>query len=191
MHNLENVSIPIIGCLMEDVTFSLDRIQQATVARWTVKTAMVQDAIFTRPRELFFSTSERLGIRYDRGIPDFTRIWLGRSSLRTLTADGTDFVLDIHTGNEILETANGTVHTFCVGHLAIQIATIHAHEKYKGQAFDLTPHISAPWDSLLIPIWPITSDKVTWPPAMTFFGGRGLTKLADRFRGGTKREVWA
>jgi hypothetical protein len=187
MHDLENLNIPIIGCLMEDIGIPLSSEQQTTVAKWAVKTAMVQDAIYTRKRELFYTGSERLAVRSNTGLPDYTSVWLGRSSLRTLTCDGTDIRVDINDGSKILETALGSVNTFCVGHLAVQVATIHAPEKYKGHPFDVTSHIAAPWENLLVPIWPVTDSAISWPPSLTL-AGRGLTKLADRFRGGVRRE---
>ena len=101
------------GVVIHTVPLSLA--QQSVVARWAVKTAMVQDAIYTRKRELFYTESERLAVRFNRGLPVYTVIWLGRSSLRTLTCDGTDFVVDINDGNSIVETATGSVSTFVVG----------------------------------------------------------------------------
>jgi hypothetical protein len=185
MHDLEDLNIPIVGCLMEDMSVPLGFEQQSTVARWAVKTAMCQDAIDTRNRVLFYSTSERLALRSNTGIPSYTRIWLGRSSIKTLSASGADIGGDINDGNKVLEVVNGSVNTFVVGHLAIQVATLHAPAKYDGHPLDITPWISGPWDDLLIPIWPIT-ETVNWPPPLTLMNSRGgIARLNERFNGGT------
>ena len=190
MSDLENLNIPIIGCLMQDITVPLGSDQQRSIAKWAVKTSMVQDAIIARKRELFFTKSERLTLRINTGFPLYTRVWLGRSSLSKLTASGTDHIGDINDGTKILGIVNGCVHTFVVGRLVLEVATIHAPDKYNGRAFDVTPQVLGPWDDLLIPIWPI--DKaVNWPPPLMLKGQRGISKLADRFNAGSPTVTWS
>jgi hypothetical protein len=186
MHDLETLNIPIVGCLMEDVSMPLSSEQQSTVARWAVKTSMVQDAIHTRKRALFYTTLERAALRVDATIPPHTLVWLGRSSLRTLSIDGTDIGLDFHdTMTKIPEAANGYVSTIVVGHLALQIVTIHVPGKYYGRPFDIPCQVLGPWIDLLVPIWPVNA-TVNWPPRFFFRGMKGITKLADRLRGGIR-----
>ena len=72
MHDLENSNIPLFGCLMEDIAMPLNREQQLSLARWAIKTAMVQDAINTHNRELFYTVSERLAVRHNTGLPAYS-----------------------------------------------------------------------------------------------------------------------
>ncbi len=185
MHDLEDLNIPIIGCLMQDLALPLNSDQQLAVSRWAVKTSMVQDAIDRRKRRLFYTASERVALRSNTALPAYTRIWLGRSSLKTLTADGVDIGVDINDGAKVLELADGCVHTFAVGHLAIQVASIHAPAQYDGRPFDVTPQVTAPWDDLLVPVWPINR-AVNWPPRWTLVNSRGIRNLSQRFSGGTQ-----
>lgn len=186
MHDLEDLNIPLIGCLMQDVALRLDRDQQQLIARWAIKTSMVQDAIYTKKRTLFYTTSEREAARCNTSLPEFTRVWLGRLSFSTLSADGFDLALTLHDRwREVSEPVDGCVSTFVVGHLILQIITVHVSEEYDRQRpFDMTTVIDAPWDDLLIPIG---SDAVNWPPRLHFINGIGITKLNHRFRGGTSK----
>jgi len=186
MHDLENLNIPIIGCLMEDIAMSLDAQQQATVARWAIKTAMVQDAIYTRTRSLFYNESERIAVKADSALPSDTIVWLGRSSLRTLSMDGFDLGLDFCGRNdEVPEPARSCVSTFVVGHLAIQILSIHVPEKYSGRPWEVRCPVAGPWDQLLIPIWPINIPAINWPPSL-YFREKGIDKLNKRLKGGRR-----
>jgi hypothetical protein len=183
MHDLENANIPLIGCLMENISTSLDAEQQLTIARWAVKTAMVQDSIYTHTRKLFYTDSERAEIRAHLTIPNDTLVWLGQCSLRTLAVDGYDVGLDFQTVTEIAKPANGTVSTFILGHLTLQVLTIHVPEPYRGRPWEARVTIDGPWDRLLVPVWP-TTRSVSWPPSLHFKGGKGINMLNSRLRGG-------
>jgi hypothetical protein len=173
MNGLEKLNKPMIGCLMEDIALSLDQQQQDAVARWAVKTSMVQDAMATRNRQMFYTVSEHRALRSGSAIPENTAIWLGRYSLRTLSIDGYDVGLDFRdSGAEVSEPVNGCVSTIVVGHLMLQVLTVHVPEKYSTRPFDVTCTVSAPWDRLLIPIWPLSA-QVNWPPPL-FLKGSGF-----------------
>jgi hypothetical protein len=184
MHDLEELNIPLIGCLMQDLALHLDRKQQQLIAKWAIKTSMVQDAIYTKSRTLFYTALEREAARRNTSLPEFTRVWLGRLSFSTLSADGFDIALTLHDRRrEVSEPADGCVSTFVVGHLVLQIITVHVPEKYDRQRpFEMTTVIDAPWDDLLIPIG--GTNAINWPPRLHFINGSGITKLNHRLRGG-------
>jgi hypothetical protein len=183
MHDLEELNKPIIGKLLEGIAMSLDTTQQFTVARWAVKTSMIQDAMDTRNRQMFYTALEHTAIRSKSAIPENTAVWLGKYSLRTLSIDGYDVGLDFHDpDSKVPELVNGCVSTIVVGHLMLQVFTAHVPEKYSNRPFDVTCTVPGPWDRLLIPVWPVTV-QVNWPPPL-FLKGTGLDKLNGRLRGG-------
>jgi hypothetical protein len=44
MHDLEQRSIPVLGAMLHDIATPLDSEQQATLALWSLKTAIVVEA---------------------------------------------------------------------------------------------------------------------------------------------------
>jgi hypothetical protein len=67
-------------------------------------------------------------MRLTKAIPARTRIWIGRSALQSLRAIGT------HIGMftpEIPARTPGMVANIVVGHLAIQVMTLHVHPEHE------------------------------------------------------------
>jgi len=186
MHDLENLNIPIIGCLMEDKAMGLTIDAQRTIVRWAITKAMVQDAMDTRNRSLFYTEPERAALRSNTRLPVYTNVWLGRSSLKTLACDGFDLGVDIDDGTAVPEMADGCVTTIVVGHLAIQIATFHVPDKYTGRPFGIRHAIQAPWEHILVPLL-ASEGSVNWPPRFSLIGDEGIKGLNARFRGGIDR----
>ena len=89
MSKLENDSKPLIGCLLQDFSLSLDTSQQTLLARWTVKTAMVFDGV-TKERNRFYTRSECENLYLNSKIPDRTTIWIGRYYGSGFSLDGTE-----------------------------------------------------------------------------------------------------
>jgi hypothetical protein len=182
MSQLEGRAKPIIGALMHDVSFTLDRTQQETVSAWVVKTAMILEATDMRTRTPCYTQHECEQLRLHSSIPTRSMGWLGRFSASGLLATGTDIWLDI---GEVPKAARGCVTTIVVGHLALQVLTAHIPQQYDGRAFDITC-IGNSWEDLLVDIWP-TSLRVTWPPKLSFTNGgpRPVISLRDRWKYGT------
>src|SRR5437867_1030127 len=101
----------------------LDTSQQVLLATWAVKTAMVLDSTNTRERSAFYTEAECEQLRLTSTIPAHTRVWIGRSALNGLHADGTDVGLNGPDGATKIATGNAS--TFIVGHLALQVFTVH------------------------------------------------------------------
>src|SRR5690348_18444477 len=108
MSRLENASKPIIGALMNDVSLWLDTAQQSQVAIWCMKTAMVVEQVNSRKRTSCYDQIEREELRLTSAIPIQTLMWLGRCSLRSLAAIGTDIWVDLP---DIPKVARGAVTT--------------------------------------------------------------------------------
>ena len=172
MSDLEAACIPVIGNLMQDISLQLDTSQQSLLLTWAVKTAMVLDSTNTRERTAFYTRSECEQLRLTSAIPAHTRVWIGRSALNGLHADGTDVWIMARGGTSRI--AIGNTSTFIVGHLALQVFAVHPlpeqKDKYAESVFNDVPPRPGPWSALLIQIWPGNGRIVTWPPPQTFTG---------------------
>jgi hypothetical protein len=147
---------------------------------------MVLDSIkdeSTNPR--FYSRSECAAFRQSRTIPDHAQIWIGRCSASALGAYGTDVGI---TTPSVPKFGIGTVATFIVGYLAVQVFAMRAHPEHVSKSIPEIRPKQGDWSSLLSEIWPVTKDAVTWPPPATFvIGGRpSIATLMDRWRVGTE-----
>lgn len=192
MSNLEAACIPVIGNLMQNISLPLDTSQQTLLVTWAVKTAMVLDSTNTRERTAFYSKSEGEQLRMTSAIPANTRVWIGRSALNGLHADGTDVGIMAPGGTS--RVAVGNASTFIVGHLALQVFTVHPlpehKDKYAESVFNDVPPRPGPWSDLLVQIWPANGRIVTWPPPQTFTGTGTryhIGQLLYRWRMGIKR----
>lgn len=172
MSHLEAACVPLIGNLMQDISLPLDTSQQVLLATWAVKTAMVLDSTNTRERSTFYTKSECEQLRLTSAIPAHTRVWIGRSALNGLHADGTEVALNGPDGASKIATGNAS--TFIVGHLALQVFAVHSLPEHKGKyadsVFDSVQSGPGPWNQLLVQIWPAHTRTVTWPPPLTFTG---------------------
>ena len=180
MSALEAQNIQLIGCLMQDISAPLDASQQASLAAWALKTAMVLDSVSRRGRNFFYERSECEMFRVSSTIPERTNIWIGRSSVNSLGAFGTDFWIFVPDKTKV---ARGCATTIIVGHLAIQVLVVHVLPGHQGINFTFNPK-PGQWNHLLLNIWPIGSRPITWPPPLTFTnsGSRSIARLMDRWR---------
>src|SRR5579872_2054401 len=162
MSRLENKCIPIIGNLLEDISITLDSDYQKLLAAWAVKGAMIIDAEGSKPR--FFRSDECEEFKKTRTIPNGTGIWIGRFTGRSLSAINGGF--SVKTEDGVL-VAQSHVFTVLVGHLAMQVLSVHEQRDRSIKTIRLAP-IDGRWEELLIQIWPKDHKKVTWPPPLPF-----------------------
>lgn len=172
MSDPEAACIPVIGNLMQDISLPLDTSQQVLLATWAVKTTMVLDSTNTRERSAFYTKDECEQLRLTSTISAHTRVWIGRSALNGLHADGTDVGLNGPDGATKIATGNAS--TFIVGHLALQVFAVHPLPEHKDKSpdsvFDSVQPGPGPWNNLLVQIWSAHTSIVTWPPPQTFTG---------------------
>jgi len=181
MSDLETLNRPLIGALMHDLSAPIDATQQANLAKWTIKAAMLID-VMNRQRPQFYGANERILLRTDSSIPTGTTIWLGRYCRSSFHAGGTDIWPN---KGEISKVARCCVTTVIVGHLAIQSVTIHAlRPEYDNEPITIKP---GRWNQLLGLAWP-SAGSISWPPSLTFTdsGISSIASLMDRWRTGTE-----
>jgi hypothetical protein len=134
MSRLETSARNIIGALSQDISIWLDATKQETIARWTLKTAMVFESLTPAERIRCYGKPERQALRLALPLPPRTRVWIGRYSESGLGAFGTDIWTNIH---EVPKAGNGCGTTFVIGHLIIQILTLHVPPEYEDGIFSI------------------------------------------------------
>lgn len=185
MSRLEMKCKPIVGSLLEDLSLGLDADQRKSLTEWALKTAMINDACGGRPR--FFTDDECHAFKENnRAIPEGTGVWAGRFTGRTLSAIGGEFHLDSPTAQSVVR---GHVFTVCVGHLILQVLSLHAQPDITKVNLAAGP---VKWETFLIPLWPPLTPKtrkLTWPPQHNFalvenlkLGNLHYARLIDRWK---------
>ena len=185
MKKLEIENTGLIGEMMRDAQMSLTANQRASVATWALKTAMVLDDVETTSRGGHFYTREEAeALRVHEAIPVPTNIWIGRYSDSDLSADGTVVSLDVPNRPK---AATANISTFRVGHLAIQVATIH-NDPQHGELVGSVDLAAGDWDKLLVQVWPHGAESVNWPPPVSFTvrGEHSFATLPGRWRLGSR-----
>ena len=182
MSVLEQRNRSLIGCLLRDIAAPLNFEQQTFLAAWAVKTAMVLDSVKNlESNPLFYEKTECIQMRLDHTIPARTRIWIGRSSLSSLGAYGTDVAI---VSPELRKLGMGMATTIVVGHLAVQVFGMHIYAEHVAKNVEDVQPKPGNWANMLVPIWPIGPHSVMWPPQVTFTnsGQHSIARLMDRWR---------
>ena len=183
MSTLEAENIPIIGCLMQDIATPLDAAQQTSLALWAVEKAMVLDAVNAKNRGHFFTRDECEALRLHRKIPDKTVVQIGAYVRKGYSADGTIVWLDFPNAPK---AAKASVSTFVIGHLVIQVVTVHHEPEHENARVERVKIKDGEWDKLLLTIWPVGTRPLAWPPQAIFSnkGSRSIATLQNRWRMG-------
>jgi hypothetical protein len=185
MSTLESDNIPHMKPMILGTSTTLNEHQQHLICEWGVKTSMVSDSMKGRKApNRFYRKEECIALKEANEIPSRSMIWIGGlDEPNHLNNSGTDFSLMGQDGSKI---ARASVSTFVAGHFAIQILTVHPIEGHTAQI--QVPSKPGDWDNMLIPVWPIQSPTVAWPPKVSFTNGGllGIAHLMDRLRLGEK-----
>jgi hypothetical protein len=155
------------------------------LTRWAILKAMVLDGSSPKRRlNKFYVDSERANLKPPlRSIPVGTQAWIGRFSTIGFHAGLMDTFGEI---NRIPKAFRGCVTTIIVGHLAIQVLTMHVLAMFG------TDHVRpmenpGAWDVNLLDVWPVFGEK-SWPPPFSF-EPKGAThhvaRLINRWKVGT------
>jgi hypothetical protein len=178
MSNLETECIPLLGSLLEDISLNLDSHYQLLASLWATKIAMVLDSVEGHSR--FYLKTECEQFKNNKIIPIGTMIWTGRYFGRSLHASGGYFTANL---NKSLPVADCATTTILVGHLIFEVLTVRKRSPYSERTIRMEPNLGR-WNELLTPIWPITSNTVSWPPALSFsnYGSHPIAMLLTRWK---------
>lgn len=164
MSDIENENKPHMLVMMNDAPIILGPGQQKLLTRWAVLKAMVLDGSSPKRRIKFYSESERSSMKPpSRSIPVGTLAWIGRLSVKGFHAGLTDTFGQI---GDIPKAFHGCVTTIVVGHLAIQVVTVHVLPMFATtRVHPVCKH--GAWDINLLDIWPVFGQR-RWPPSFSF-----------------------
>jgi hypothetical protein len=163
MSDLETGNEPHMRPMMHDEPIVLEPIQQKLLARWAVLKAIVIEAA-NRKRAPFYGEAERDGLKPPLSfIPVGTSVWIGRLSGESFHAGGTEIWRQ---ERDALKAVHGCVTTIIVGHLVIQVVTVHVLPISATSRLSLECNPGA-WDVNLLNIWPVFGAR-KWPPPVTF-----------------------
>jgi hypothetical protein len=172
MSDLESDVKPTLGRMIQDSPITLNVKDQADIAAWAVKVAMVLETTTVSIRGLFFTEEEHRKLKLTRTLPSRTTVLLGRFALSSLLADGTTLRGD---DGGVKGVAYNSVTAIVVGHVALQVFTIHPIPEYENRPLSFTP-MQGPWNGLITPIWPIVS-ATQWPRGHSFTNDGGLLSI--------------
>ena len=176
MSQLEVQAQRFLQPMLLGVHCGLDVAGQSTIALWSVKTAMVLDAL-DQPDQRAYAQLERKKLRMLSAIPWRTTVWLATSVDLSYFMSLKNRHLDAESSSKIA----GVSITMALAHVVFQVLTIRVPTDV-GPATQVTANVRrGPWDLATVQIWPTLSAKAIWPPPMGFFGETGLDSLAARF----------
>lgn len=184
MSDLEGENKPHMFAMMNDKPTVLTPTQQKLLTRWAILKAMVLDGSSPKRRIPFYSASERIGMKPpSRSLPVGTLTWIRPLSDNAFHAGLTDTFGQI---DGIPKAFHGCVTTIVVGHLVIQVVTMHVLPMFATMTLrpDCKP---GAWDVNLLEIWPVFGEK-RWPPRFTFTldgATRHIGALVNRYKMGT------
>ncbi len=178
MSDLENEAKPILQALMSNDSSALDERQRETAARWTLKTAMVFEAV--GGPGWFYCPEDRAVVRSGSIPSGYTAFW----AARCINLPGA-----YSAANNLFESADrgtsgvrGHVTTLAVGTLALQVMTVRPSQAVPRNALITIPGANLePWPQTALQLWPPTVD-FRWPPSVGLDGEFGVETLANRFQ---------
>lgn len=176
MSQLESKAKLFLQPLLMGESRSLYMDGQTTIALWSLKTAMVMEAL-DQPQQRAYAPREREQLRVLSVIPWRTSVWLATSA-------DPSFFLSRKNRHLIADDANnisGVSITMAFGHLALQVLTIRVPPEVGPNTRVTTNVQRGPWDQATVQIWPARSMPVTWPPPMGMNSEAGIDALAERF----------
>ena len=150
----------VLGPMIEDLSFSLDRQNQRNLAEWAVKCAMCNDTVYIHPRFFTGRRMSRVQAETDdsRSNALFAAHFIGRS----LDSNGVDFTLiEPETGERL---ARGHVYNVMVGHVVLQALSWRPEPKHKEKIIRMRA-ADGPSDKLTVQVWPVEEEVGELAPA--------------------------
>lgn len=178
MSDLENVAKPIIEALLSNDPFVPDAHQRELAARWTLKTAMVFEAV--GGRGWFYGSEERATVRSGIIPTGYMAFW----AARCIHLPGAYSAANNMFENAELSTSgtHGHVTTLAIGTLALQVITVRPSIAVPANAMIKIGGANVePWPQTALQLWP-PPVEFEWPPAIGLNGEFGVETFANRFR---------
>jgi len=176
MSRLEAQAKPYLQPLLMGQPRSLNIVAQATIALWSLKTAMVLEALDDEHKRIY-TPKQCEQLRSLSFIPWRSSVWLAKSAAGTFFMS----VKNRHLGDCGPESPSGASTTMAFASLAIQVLTIRLPEDVS-QSTRITANVRVgPWTQNCVQIWPIQTPDTQWPPPSCLDGETALNALSERF----------
>ena len=178
MSQLENRVKPIVDNIYNLKSFDLDSVSQMILAVWSVKSAMVFEALRPTP-SWYFVDSEREALMKSLDMPSWTYVWVAKClNYQGVFTSGVDLGGIVNT---LSEPVKGFVTTLGFGPLAIQVLNIRFAAAPDPSAKLMIDRPTSSLDSATLPIWPSQQQIVSWPPSSELSGESDLEALSKRW----------
>jgi hypothetical protein len=178
MSQLENRVKPLVEALFNEKSVTLDSSDQTALAAWSVKNAMVFEALGL-DRSWFFVETERKALREALRPAPRTSVWIAKC-----VDHGGVFCSASDLGGVAgvsVDQVKVYVTTMGFGPLAIQVLSGNLPDAIAPSTTitaDLRP---GPWNRVTLRIWPAQRESVVWPASVGLSGGLGLETLSKRW----------
>jgi hypothetical protein len=172
MSNLEGGAKPVVERLLADAPATLSESDQAALAAWSVKTAMVFEGLRS-PTTFFYTDQERASL-----LPPLTAVWLAKCvEMPGIYANASRHA---ETPDHSPQHARIYVTTMGFGHVALQVGTL----RMPGHVPTSTPVtaqvVPGPWVAATVQVSPFVA-SAAWPPPIGLLGEEGLKAFAGRW----------
>ena len=155
--------------------------KQNILATWAHKTAMVFDLITKSGGSRFYSDEERNALMR-LGLSSLRRtfVWIGRLAVpyEASTVDYRMLVKVTNTTHGTKRDAEAYCSTISVGTCALQVLSLRGLDDVERLR---PPFPLAVWNPLTVPVWPIGSSSVDWPPSAVM-DAQTHSRFIDRWR---------
>jgi hypothetical protein len=178
MSQLENRVKPIVHNIYNLKSVDLDSVSQMILAVWSVKSAMVLEAL--RPTQSwYFLDSERDALMKSLDMPPWTHVWIAKCiNYQGVFTSGVDLGGVVNTSSGPVK---GYVTTLGFGPLAIQVLNMRFATPTDPLAKLIIERPSSSLDYAILPIWPYQQQIMNWPPSNVLSGESGLEALSKRW----------
>jgi hypothetical protein len=178
MSELENRVKPIVLRLLDNAGTNLTVEEQTTLASWSVKNAMVFEALRIE-QPWFFSAGERNAFRESLSPPARTNVWIAKcveqAGVYSCATNLSGTVEGSSTRMEAYVTTMG------FGALGIQVVGGKLPAEVPLATTVTVDQTPGPWDDATVRIWPGPRQVVNWPPPIGLHGELGLEAFGDRW----------
>ncbi|MBN1910641.1 MAG: hypothetical protein JW818_12925 [Pirellulales bacterium] len=175
MSKLESKAKPVLESIFCNTLNELTSLTQLTLASWSVKTAMVLEALDPR-RSWFYSDDERHSMRNLQALPPRTSVWIATCvSQPNLYSSAKD-----HWSTPAKDGCHAYVTTMAFGSIAFQVVSIKTSAVIPANVQVTYDVAEGPWDETLVQVWPIAQESIAWPPKYGLNSEIGLEALTER-----------
>jgi hypothetical protein len=179
MNQLEGHVKPIVEALLSPKSTLIVSQQQASLGVWSVKNAMVFEAL-RDDRSWFYLSTERKTLKETLQPPVKTFVWIAKCvENNNLSCEGHNLTgIAIESSNPV----SAYVTTMTFGALAIQVLNVRLRDSITQQRIIIPNPRTGPWNQATLYIWPPQQAQISWPPSIGLSGEASLQAFNERWK---------